>query len=306
MAFPYTNILIPLDGSLCSEKAAQLGLVLATQLTAQVRLLCVLDSDVQAEPGPAELVAALNLVREAARIRGQGILDRAVEQAHQLGVEAKTRLEWGWPEQVILQQAEDCDLVVMGTHGRGGLERWIMGSVAQSVIARSPKPVLVVHERYNPPPSHEENPFRRMLIATDGSASGARAVQHGANLAMSLGAEVTLLHVAEPPLYYLQPEGPWHESLDLLEHEAHKRGQEVLEKALQQTAEVGIVAQSILIHGHPTEGILQASQQHDLVVMGTQGHTGLKRLVLGSVAERVIRQSTKPVLVVPSHLRKGA
>jgi nucleotide-binding universal stress UspA family protein len=228
----YAQILIPLDGSQCSEKALQVGLALAAQLEAEVRLLYVLDRDISAEPGPAELMAALNLVREAARTRGQGILDGAVEQAHRLGVEVKTRLESGWPEQVILEQAKDCDLVVMGTHGRGGLERWIMGSVAQTVIAQSSKPVLVVHERYNLPPSIKARPFQRLLIATDGSTSGDWAVQHGARLAKSLGAEVTLLHVADPPLYYLQPERPWHEALGLLEQEAHGRGQMVLEKAL--------------------------------------------------------------------------
>ncbi|WP_051529331.1 universal stress protein [Meiothermus cerbereus] len=297
----YTSLLIPLDGSLCGEKAAQVGLSLAAQLDLQVRLLYVLDNDVQVEPGPAELVSALSLVREAARTRGQGILDRAVELAHRLGVEVKTRLESGWPEEVILQQAKDCDLVVMGTHGRGGLERCIMGSVAQAVIARSLKPVLVVNERYNPPPSPEENIFRRLLIATDGSEWSSRAVQHGVRLASSLGAEVSLLHVVELP-HKLAGQ----KTVGLPEHELLGQGQAVLEEALKLAAETGLAAQPILMQGHPVESILQASQQHDLVVMGTRGRSGLDRLLLGSITERVARLSAKPVLVIPGGFTQGA
>jgi nucleotide-binding universal stress UspA family protein len=293
----YKHILIPTDGSECSQAALELGLALAVRLGAAVRLLNVL------EPGDEPLEAGLptrqTLLRNIARHHGKLALEQGAELAQKHHLTFQTRQPSGWPEQEILEQAEDCDLVVMGTHGRAGLDRWIMGSVAQAVVAKSSRPVLVVHAPTKDSPEPPRD-FARILITTDGSECSQGALQHGLALAKALDAQATVLLASEYSFHYLEPALTLSPELDQLERRLHGWGQEVLAEAQAQAQQEGLSVQTRLVKGKPLPCILAEAPKHDLVVMGTHGRSGWNKIALGSVSEGVVRRCTKPVLVVPA------
>jgi nucleotide-binding universal stress UspA family protein len=196
--------------------------------------------------------------------------------------------------------AEKVDLLVMGTHGRRGPAHLLMGSVAAEILRRSPCPALVV-------PSREGRPagkLRRILAPVDFSAPARTAVAHARELAASTGATLELFHVLpdlEVPLP-MNPGGLGASSTIVRELEP---------AALDALAELakeegpGARIETAVWHGPAAATILNraADTDADLIVLATQGHTGLDRLLLGSVAEKVARLSRCPVLVVPAHGR---
>ena len=275
----------------------RVGLELAACLKAEVTLLNA--EEYGEEPVDSKLPTRLTLLHNIDRHHGKLALEQASELAKQLGVASKTVQPSGWPEQVIVKEAQAVDLVVMGTHGHSGIRRWIMGSVAESVLAKSPKPVLVVHESYTPTQVPEASSFKQLLIATDGSECSAKASELGLELAQSLKAEVTFLHAVGQISRQAGSPLPLAEALGLIEEDVQTQAEKDLAQLVERAKSFGVCARSKVMQGKPVECILKLAQNHDLVVMGTHGRTGLDKLMLGSVAEGVIRRSQTPVLVVP-------
>ncbi len=292
------RFLIATDGSLCSEKAVRVGLELAAALRAKVDLLNVLEPG--EEPAGPGLRTRLTMLRDIDRHHGKLALEHGTELAQKLGVEYKSLQPTGLPEQVIVQKAADFDLVVLGTHGRSGWRRWVMGSVAEAVLSRSPKPVLVVHESFTPSAvKGQVAPYKQLLIATDGSKCSQQATRFGLQLAQVLGAEVTFLSVVSS---LTRPQGaglPLSQALSLMEEDAQTQAEAMLEQVQTQAQRAGVSARAKLVKGRPVETIVKQALLHDLLVMGTHGRTGLDKLMMGSVAEGVVRRSQIPVLVVP-------
>ncbi len=140
----YKRILIPTDGSGPSEAAVKAGLELAKSLQAEVTLLYVVEP-VMARIfiGPETVPYYPELSRDL-EVSGKQALERAEGFAQYLGVPVKRELKQGSAPQVIVEEAKQYDLVVMGTHGRSGLDRLLLGSVAQKVLQKSTTPILVV------------------------------------------------------------------------------------------------------------------------------------------------------------------
>lgn len=140
----YQRILIPTDGSKLSEVAMQRGLELAHDLKAKVTLLHVVENKMtRIMIGPETVPYYPELMRDLG-VTGQLALERATQYAQDLGVEIVTVLKHGNAPEVIVQSARDHDLIVMGTHGRSGLDRLLLGSVTQKVLQRSEIPVMVI------------------------------------------------------------------------------------------------------------------------------------------------------------------
>lgn len=293
---PLETLLIATDGSTGGEKAVRVGLELARRLGAEVEFVNAVEHG--EEPADAHLATGLTLLHDLDRHRGKLALEQATGLAEEAGVRSRALQRPGHPEQVILERAGEADLVVMGTHGRGGPGRWVLGSVAEAVLARSPKPVLVVHESYTPRPGAETD-FQRLLIATDGSGCSEKAARLGLELARALGAGVTFLYAVEEAWRPAASALPLAEALGLIERDTLAQAAALLEAAQAQVRESGVDAEVRLAQGRARGCILEAAREHDLVVMGTHGRTWLDRLVLGSVAEGVVRRSRAPVLVVP-------
>jgi nucleotide-binding universal stress UspA family protein len=140
--------------------------------------------------------------------------------------------------------------------------------------------------------------YGKILMPTDGSSCSAKAIEQGLELAKTLSAQVTFVYVVEDPTrtLWISPEAvPY--GLELIE-DLKKAGDVALEAALQLATQAGVNAQSKLLEGKPIDTILSEAKNHDLIVMGTHGRSGIDRLLLGSVTEGVLHRSEKPVLVI--------
>ena len=166
----------------------------------------------------------------------------------------------------------------------------VLGSVAEKVVRSAGSPVLVVH-RSDRVGAGELN-IKKILIPADGSENTRPAIAQGFALAGVFGAEVTVLCVADPAIMSPSktPEGSGQSS-----RVACLKATEFVEREGQR---LGVAVQSIILTGIPSEEIVRASADYDLIVMGNVGRTGLAHILLGSVAESTVRQARCPVLVV--------
>lgn len=232
-------------------------------------------------------------IARARRIDEQS-LQATCDLARKLGAPIVTPMMLeGVPWDRIVQASEDdpsVDLIVVGTHGRNGVSRWLLGSVAEQVIRHARCSVLVVQHSSNP------QRFHHVLCAIDFSEDSKRALRLAPDLVAPDG-RITLLHVAEPAFDV--------GDLPLIEdeqREIERRATSELARwaaDLQRTAGVQIATQ-IRVGGPAGQilRILPTEPAVDLVVMGSHGRTGIRRVLLGSVAEKILRHASCPVLVV--------
>lgn len=229
-------------------------------------------------------------------------LGKFVRLANENGLMADYRLLVGIPEDSILEVAHNPEvaLIAMGTHGKTGWNRLRLGSVAESTVRQAPCPVLTVRAPITPPISINPRRMRvsRLLVATDFSAASRAALRAAAVLAKRMNARVVLVHAAEPS-------GSFQSETCRVDEPSRRRYTERLQKSISASRADGVITDKIVIRGHPVKVILDQAkhQKSDLIVVGTQGRRGMKRLVLGSVAEAVVRSAACPVFTVRAEVR---
>jgi nucleotide-binding universal stress UspA family protein len=297
----FHKILCPIDFSPGSQQAMRAAVRLASQLDAELVLAHAWYVPPVAFAG--DYVLSPEVMQEL-NDDAQAAIDRAAHEAAALGARRlSTKLLAGMPRheiQKILAHDPTFDLVVLGTHGRTGLERVLLGSIAEAVVRHAPCSVLTVR------PDKEPGPFARILCPIDFSDASQHAVDLAAQLAQPGGgaagedagaaASITLLHVIDPPAVYTR--GP--RALDLV-HDLDRYATEHLDQwaaRLAAKTSAPIVKRSRV--GHPGAEILAVLDEpppFDLVVMGSHGRVGLERILLGSVAEKLVRHAHCPVLV---------
>lgn len=221
------------------------------------------------------------------------------EQAGSPPTEVTTEIRYGSPGMQISEAIaeHEPDLVVLSTHGRSGISRAVVGSVAESIIRHSPVPVLAL--RPGLPVSSVD--AKCILFTTDGSEGAAQAAPWARGWADACNSELVALWVVEDPVsvplmdWSLFPEVREETVYQELEALARHTAKESLSQILGDKVEYHVR------HGSPSVEISAeaASGKHDLLVMATHGRSGVKRLVLGSVAERVLRETAIPMLLVP-------
>jgi nucleotide-binding universal stress UspA family protein len=202
------------------------------------------------------------------------------------------------PEEIIRTADEvDADLIVMGTQGRTGVDRLICGSVAETVLRRSSRPVLTVRDAGAPQP---DRPIQLILHPTDFSEHSWPALGVARALARSAGAKLLLVHVAAPEVF---SGGTMHAAEDL------RPEREALARLKEESARVGPEGsvRTRLLQGDASTEIVNAAEQLgcDLIVMGSHGRTGLRRLLMGSVAEAVMRSAPCRTLIVKDVVSPG-
>lgn len=146
------------------------------------------------------------------------------------------------------------------------------------------------------------DPIKKLLCPTDFSDSSDAAFALAVDLASQLGSSVELVHVVQPPVYVGWEDSPagLTATAQLLE-QTRQRAEQQLTAAAAKLASKGVPIQTRMYDGSPAQQIAELSKQVDLIVIGTHGRTGLPHLLLGSVAERVVRTASCPVLTVPRH-----
>lgn len=294
------HILCPVDFSETSERALHHAMVMAQRLGARVTLLHSYTLPNFVMPEGAMLPAPQDLTRLS--VAAQANLDAtAAKYAHTV-VKLTPELSVGAADVEISRCAtnDDVDLIVMGTHGRTGLEHALLGSIAERVVRTSEVPVLTIREP-RPGDKHAQTltaAIEMILCAVDFSEPSARALTYAAALARQLGASLHLLHVHSTVDYALAA-GSYTVRPELL-RELKQGVDQRIEELRASVATDGLNVSASTVTGVPYKAIREAAHAHhaDLIVMGTHGRTGFERMLLGSVAERVVRTSTVPVLTV--------
>jgi nucleotide-binding universal stress UspA family protein len=301
------KILVPLDGSKLSENALEPAVKLAQASGAELILLSVpVIKHVMVMPeysGYATLLPEQSL--EDSRHDFLEYLEHVRDNRLPTNLPVRIEIVEGDEASVIVDQAfsAQADLIVMATHGRSGLSRWMMGSVTEKVLQQAHCPVLAVRS---------DKPIERILITLDGSAASEAALEPGLALAQALAAKVTLLQVQSGQDYVSPREV---ERLDAVEQGLGLRLQDSVYYAAEayldylKTRYESVVDGSLetaVLDGPPARRIIQYIEENeiDLVVMATHGRTGLSRWLYGSITEKVLRAApcAKFIMRPPQHL----
>lgn len=280
-ALPIRRILCPIDFSEFSRRAVEHALDIARVYHADVTTLFVFPLEPSGpDDGSGTRVVAPD---EGARATVAQDLVAFVEPARARGIRVHLRQRAGDAAEEILAEARsmEADLIVMGTHGRSGFRRWVLGSVADQVLREAPCPVITVSQASWA--RHGARDFERILCAADLSPLSADTLQYAFALARTLGASVSVLHALEG-----SGSAP-----------ARQRARELLYEAVAEAAQEWPVAPSV-VTGRPPVEILRRAADQDvaLIVMGTHGSDAVDRMLFGSTLDQVVREASCPVLTV--------
>ena len=287
----YDHILVPMDGSDHADRAADHATLLSGAFDATVHLLTVVDIEAAAGPFSAGGVDDDYIEQRTASER-----DALTERAGDIDGDVETAVTTGQPSEGILDyvRENEVDLVVMGTHGRSGLRRYLTGSVAERVLRLSPAPVLTVRATEA---SEVGDSYGDILVPTDGSERASAAVAHAVAVADAFGSTVHAVSVVN--VGDIATGAEVSVPTGLLE-ELEAASTDATEAVAGEAAASGVEAVTEVRTGRPKHDLLEYVADHDidLVVMGTHGRTGLDRVLLGSTAEALVRRSEVPVLTV--------
>ncbi len=302
------RILVPWDGSALAAQAIPKARALAAP-GGEMILLWVAP-EVEAVDGlmlGMAGVAADDILRadeEAARQSLEAEAERLRGAGGDLKVE--TVVEIGDPAERILRLAKgrDVDLIVLASHGRGAVGRWAFGSVADRVARSATVPVMIVRPEGDEGAGRPHVDMRRVVVPLDGSELAARAVPVAARLAKQLNVPIVLVNVVDTaravsPLFAAgeaYSEGYFGEIQTELRQEADR----VLEEASASLKDTGLSVTSQVLDGAPADALLGLTQPSDVVVLTSHGRSGVRRWLLGSVSEKLVRQSVAPVVLVRS------
>jgi nucleotide-binding universal stress UspA family protein len=279
-----SGILVPVDGSAASNAALPLARTVARETGASITLMRVVQPDDRASFKDG----AATLKRISAEVAESGV-----------HVEAVTR-ESDDVAHAILRQSRDqsADLVIMRTHGRAGVERAVLGSVTQRVLAESGVPVMLMR-----PGGRRLGHIRKLLVPIDGSPGGSLALGTAVQLAQSTGAAIKLLEVAVPVatwLYAGDVYGTMAYYDPAWDEEALASAQSYVEGMVSRLRAANVEADGEARQERfVAEAIVDAAAKTDadLIVMSTRALTGPARALLGSTADEVVRRAQCPVLL---------
>jgi nucleotide-binding universal stress UspA family protein len=293
------RILCPVDVSDTTTHVVDQATALAAWTHAGITALHVYEPMIAPVPGlpePNDRVPTTQL--QSLRDHFTAAFQGAVAQ----GIAVDIMIEVGQPVPHILGCAAGvhADIIVMGTHGAGGFEHLLLGSVAETVLRKARCPVLTV-----PPRAHSTSrlPFERLLCAVDFSEASLAAARFACATAKETGAALTLAHVVE---------WPWHEPPAAAPQDMPPaQGAALAEyrRYLQSTAttrlaslgrEHACVSEPVVVHGKSYAEILRLAEEEraDLIVLGVRGRNPLDMMLLGSTTNHVVRRATCPVLTV--------
>jgi nucleotide-binding universal stress UspA family protein len=299
----YRSILVPLDGSPHAEFALPHALGVADADTTLHLVLVHQSLELWDAMMPARYEDRWS---EQLRERENAYLQSSAERLRAAGVaRLETALEEGPVAATLAHYARqhDIELIAMTTHAVGGIERAWLGSVTDRVIREGAAPVLVVRPSDAQPGAlRAAPPPRTLLVAWDGAAGSQLALEHATRLAQAGGGRIIVAHVVAPysgPTSTFLPHAAELDREILVERRA-AADRELADVTAALAADSSVAAHAMVsVHGNTARGILELASEHraDLIVVGTHGRSGIGRTVLGSVADKVIRGATLPVLV---------
>lgn len=293
----FRHILIPVDGSPFSASAVRYAGAVARRSRARLLLLHVHPPVLVPEFSMLSVEAATGWDQEMRGAQSRH-LDELAKTLRDDGLDAGTEILDGEVASVIIERSRrDADLLVMATHGAGGLAGAWLGSVTDTVIHHVALPALLVRPEEGDP---AKAAFERILVATDGSPAAEASTEHAVHLARMFDAGLTLLRVVPVPA---GPASPYIPHAARLDRDITRAREEEAERSLAvASAKIGgsvRVETRVVRAYHTARAILEAIDDSgaDLVVVGTHRRTRLARIVLGSVADKILRAAPVPVLI---------
>jgi nucleotide-binding universal stress UspA family protein len=303
----FEKILVPLDGSPLAELALTYGEEIGAKLGSELILIGVCESgssklehiyrcylDSKCEEMCERIRKHHGIAEDKLTVRRVIVTERPQDE---IVGHASHAVELGRPAGDILDYIEksDIDLVAMCTHGYSGVKRWVLGSVANGIVRGTNKPVLLIRASEDKPTTQRKEMFSKILLPLDGSELAEAVLPYVEELVFKLKTEVYLLHVMEHSshLFYLN-EDEMRRAREAANNYLDRTRERLLGKglAIKSDAKVGRVADEICRYADEIDA--------SLIAMSTHTRAGLG-LMLGSVADEVIRHSKKPVLVMPGY-----
>ena len=304
----YKKMLVALDGSELAETVLVYTEELMRWLPVDVTLLHVCS------PREKELLsihqAYLDKRVETLKGYSDGMYKLSGEAGIGIALKVQKEIVMGHPAEKILQYAEenDIDLILMATHGRSGVKRWAIGSVADKVLRASDVPVWIIRPGIVESSIDEELMMRNIIVPLDGSELAESVIPHVEALVNQRGAEfvdVTLLGVCNIPIipecYGFYIPLMWDEQVKAYGGIT----KQYLAKIEKRLTDIGLRASSHVlvptnVEDNPAESIINYTVINpcDLIMMSTHGHSGIKRWAFGSVADRVLRGASAPIFLI--------
>jgi nucleotide-binding universal stress UspA family protein len=287
------NVMVPIDFSQPSRMALDYGVDLARVLRARLTLVHVMEPQPVMEGAMAGEIARDELERREAALQQLGDL---VAPEDQDDLDLRTVLKSGNAKKEIATAVNEqhANLVILGTHGRGRLGRLILGSTTEGLLRKLHVPVLTV--------SHVMAPrrFKRILFATDLSDASHAAFTFALDMARKLRGDVLALHVMGGPMLAAAELGIPTEPNESALEEVRRR----LRTLTMEGKAEGVAVQTSIADGVAATQILHAAteSQADLILLAIESKGLIERRLLGTTAERVVREATIPVLSVPVSL----
>lgn len=289
------NILFPTDFSPRAEDAFSHAAHLAHQHSARIHVFNVVTPEESDQTNPMDYLpleqseGALVLAAEDVELPGAAQPEMNVEIIYR-------KMEGIAPAKAIVDYVNehDIDLVVMGTHGRQGLDRLLSGSVSEEVVRQAVCPVFTVLGRDEPQPGPE---IRNVLAPVDFSEHARLGLAHARELTQAYAASLDVIHIVEeavfPSVYGIDPITPYMPDV-------RKRATDALERLVSEIVEDTVPTRLHVVTGYAARDIIDFAEENgtDLIAMATHGRTGLERFLIGSVTEKVIRSASCPVFTV--------
>lgn len=281
----YTRMLIPLDGSKVAEQVLPYARFSAKALAIPVELLEVVDPDTLTLLSRPEQGHYLDTIL-AERIESRKNYLEAIARSFQ-GAHVKCLVEKGKAEEVVIEKAamDKNTLIVMATHGRSGIQRWLLGSIADKILHGTTNHVLLVRAS-DQGKADGEAALKTVVVPLDGSPLAEQALPHVVELARKMKLKVVLTRAYALPPSVAGEDYAFYSAdlLDQLESEAR----DYLAKKVNDLKEKGLENVSSVVHiGYGAEEIITLARNtpDNFIAMCTHGRSGMKRWVLGSVTE---------------------
>jgi nucleotide-binding universal stress UspA family protein len=294
----YERILVPLDGSELAQIALPYAEKLAGVLGSQIILIYISESADDRYHHMHQFY--LQQMVEATKQNAERSLDKREGRA----IKVDSVILVGDPAEEIVDYAgkEDIGLIVMSTHGRSGIKRWAMGSVAEKVLRATKQPMAIIRAKgARPDMLGERSILSKILVTLDGSKESEAVIPYIEELASKLQAEIILLQVIAPDYHIYAAGGPEYGIYAEPQMESMKKfARDYLEGISARLKQREVVTKPEIIFGTAAEAIINFADQTNasLVAMTTHGRSGVSRWALGSVAERVLRAGNTPLLLV--------
>jgi nucleotide-binding universal stress UspA family protein len=297
----YSKVLVPLDGSKTAEKVLPYARYLAGKFKIPVELLAVIDIAEMATHISAEKVRHLDTMIEDGMRASTSYLRGIATTFRDANVTCTVEKDRAENAIIGKGEADSAMLIAMATHGRSGLNRFLLGSVTEKVLRGTVNPLLLVRAT-EAAKAEGEAMIKSVVVPLDGSELAESVIPMMAGLAKALDLEVVLIRAYHIPYNsYAGDDGSYAVNYDELIASVRDEAKEYIEKKVAEVKKLGVAKVSAITkEGFAGDEIIAAGRKtpDSLIAMCSHGRSGVKRWMLGSVTETVVRHAGEPVLVV--------